>query len=264
MTLVIGIAAVVAGCAGEDAVGPGASLPSREGVVAWVDDGDTIEVEVSGEDVEVRLVAVNAPDQGECHADQALDHLVGTLRDRTVRLEVVGEDQFGRALAHVFDGRRHVNLEMVELGLAIASTPDEADPYAGAILEAEEEAFRSGFGLWAAHACGDDPLPAAVIEPERSNVDPDGPDDSRLGDETVAIYNMGPETIDLSGWHIRDESTRHRFTFPPSTELGPGERLVVASSDPGWDPGQSAIWNNDGDMALLQTPEGNVVSRWRY
>jgi endonuclease YncB( thermonuclease family) len=264
--MVIAVASVIAGCAGEGAGDQpqGAGLV-RDGVVTRVDDGDTIEVEVSGQAVEVRLVAVNAPDRGECFAERSLNHLIETVRDHVVTLEVVGEDQFGRTLAHVFEGERHVNLEMVDLGHAFASTPEEDDPHAEAILRAEEEAYSSGRGLWAIDACGSEhPAPEVMIDPDRSDIDPDGPDASRLDDETIAIRNDGREALDLSGWIFRDESTRHRFTFPPGTTIAPGERVVVASSDPGWAPGRGAVWNNDGDMALLQLPDGTVVSRWRY
>lgn len=266
MTLIVAVASVVVGCAGDE-VGepPPVTELVGDGVVTWVDDGDTIEVEVSGQEVEVRLVAINAPDQGECFAERSRNHLVETLLDHVISFEAVGEDQFGRTLAQVFDGGRHVNREMVDLGYAFASTPDEDDSRAGAILKAEEEAYSSGIGLWAEDACGrGDTIPKATIDPNRSNVDPDGPDESRLDDEIIAIVNNGPETLDLIGWIVRDESTRHRFTFPSHTMLEPGERVTIASSDSGWEPGQSAVWNNGGDMALLQLPDGTVVSRWRY
>lgn len=269
MTLVIGMALIATGCVdgGSGDLVTLASEPASDsgGSVTWIDDGDTIEVELAGEVSEVRLVAVNAPDQGECFAETSLDYLMETLRDRPVRLQVMGEDQFGRTLAHVFEGDRHVNAELVEMGLVFASTPEEDDPYSGVILDAEQRAYESGIGLWADDACGSEQqLPNAVIDPHRSDIDPEGPDDSRLDDESIAILNSGRETIDLTGWILRDESTRHRFTFPTVTTIGPGERVIVASSDTGWDPGDKPVWNNDGDMALLQLPDGTVVSRWRY
>lgn len=267
MTLVVGLASVIVGCGGggsspDSSTGPVGDGPV--GVVTWVADGDTIEVEVADELIDVRLVALNTPDQGECYADQAQDHLVETLRDHTVRLEIVGEDQFGRTLAHVFDGDRHVNLELVTLGLALASTPGESDAHGEAIPEAEEEAYTSGRGLWAATACGTDgPIPRVVVDPDRSVVDPEGPDDENMGAEMIAIVNDGSQPIDLTGWIVRDESTRHRFTVG-GLALDPDETLTIPSSDPGWDPGDSPVWNNDGDIVVLQLPDGTVVARWRY
>jgi endonuclease YncB( thermonuclease family) len=235
------------------------------GDVSWIEDGDTIEVETGQGTLVVRLVAVNAPDRGECYADSGLDHLIDTLRGRTVGLEVMGEDQFGRTLAHVFDGDRHVNLELVIMGLTLASTPDGGDPHRSAILGAEQTAYEEGAGLWSADACGSEgPVPEVAIVPGRSVIDPAGPDEENMGGETLVIENEGAEAVDLTGWILRDESTRHRFTFPPGVMIDPGQGLEVASSDTAWEPGDSPVWNNSGDMALLQLPDGTIVARWRY
>ena len=244
-----------------------------EGEVTGIADGDTIEVETVDGAITVRLVAINAPDQGECYYEEALAHLTATLRGNQVGLEVSGRDQFDRTLAHVFLSDRHINLEMVQSGLAIASSPDEDDPYRDEILETEGYAFQAGFGLWSWTACGSEgPTPEVVIASEVSEVDPPGPDDEVLEAEMIEVLNNGTKQVDLSGWTLRDESTRHRFVFGgrpgdpvvPVPVLDPGESFVVTSADTGWEPGGSAVWNNDGDMVLLQLPDGTVVDRWRY
>jgi micrococcal nuclease len=213
----------------------------------------------------VRLVAINAPDRGECLADQARDYLIDTLRGETVRVEEIGTDQFDRTLGHVFVGDRHVNLEMVTMGLALASTPEESDSYRRAILDAEEAAYSNGVGLWAVDACGGSGEPAALsIDSGSSQPDPGGPDGANLGAELIVIRNDGDDAVDLGGWMIRDESTRHRFTFAEGTSIAPGESISVSSDSSGWDPGDGPVWNNEGDMALIQDPAGNIVARWRY
>lgn len=265
------------GGAGTDTTPTGAiEAPANadlSGEVTWISDGDTIDVETGEGTITVRLVAINAPDQGECYSEEGLDHLIETLKGEQVGLEVAGEDQFDRVLAHVFVGDRHINLEMVDSGLAIASSPGDDDPYREAILAAEDAAFQSGTGLWSPKACGHDgPIPEVNIAGELSVVDPPGPDDEVLGMETIHVVNNGAEQVDLDGWIIRDESTRHRFVFGgrPGDQvtqlaaLEPGEAFVVASDDTGWDPGGSSVWNNSGDMVLLQLPDGTVVDRWRY
>lgn len=249
--------------------GPGGATPSiAEGVtgeVIWIHDGDTVDVGTADGTVTVRLVAINAPERGECFADQALDHLVGTLEGATVLIETAGIDQFDRTLAHVFAADRHVNLDMVAMGLALASTPDETDPYRAAILDAEESAYSNRTGLWATDACGDPGEPPALsIDTRASQPDPDGPDEANLHAELIVIRNEGDEPVDLDGWMIRDESARHRFTFAANASIAPGESLAVTSDSPGWEPGDGPVWNNGGDMVLVQDPDGNVVARWRY
>lgn len=233
------------------------------GVATWITDGDTIDVETADSVITVRLAATNAPDREECFYEEALDHLIDTLGDADVTLEVLGTDQFDRTLAHVFEGDRHVNLEMVSTGLALASTPEE-DPHGTEILEAEETAYEDGTGLWSPTACGDSDPSAIEIDAGASVSDPPGPDDEVLDAEYVTIVNLSDDITDLSGWTLRDESSRHRFVFAGQTSIGPGETFRVTSADPGWSPGGGSVWNNDGDLALLQDPEGNIVSRWRY
>jgi hypothetical protein len=235
------------------------------GVVSRVVDGDTIDVTTDGGSLTVRLVTTNSPEQGECLADRALDHLVDTLEGVGVTLEIVGTDQFGRTLAHVFEGSRHLNLEMVELGLSLASTPDTGDSHGSAILKAERQAYETGTGLWAATACGrSGPLPRIVIDIGESSPDPPGTDEEHLVLEAIVIVNEDAVAADLSGWILRDESSRHRFTFPDGIVLGPGERMTINSADSGWFPGDGAVWNNDGDLVVLQDPTGTVAARWRY
>jgi endonuclease YncB( thermonuclease family) len=233
--------------------------------VVWITDGDTIDVVTAEGEITVRMDSINAPDREECYYDEALDHLIDTLKDAMVLLEVTGEDQFERTLAHVFEGDRHVNLEMVFDGMALATTPEEGDRHSREIIEAEKEAFESGTGLWDPNACSEGGATREVsFEPGTSLTDPPGPDEDRLDAEVVAIVNRGGDSVDLSDWMVRDESSRHRFTFAPGSTLEPGQRLAIPSDASGWDPGGESVWSNGGDMALLLDPDGNVVDRWRY
>ena len=227
-------------------------------------DGDTIDVQTNQGEITVRLAGINTPDRGECYAEEARDHLIETLEGEAVLLEVFETDQFGRTLAHVFEGDRHVNLELVEMGVAIGNGLDD-DPYGVDLRVAEDSAFHARLGLWDPRSCGTEAdLPGAVLQPLSSQIDPAGPDDEYLDEEFVVIFNDGSDPIDLSGWILRDESTRHRYRFANGTTLGSGASIAISSADPNWDPGGSPVWNNDGDMALLQLPDGTVVDRWRY
>lgn len=236
----------------------------ESGTVTWVSDGDTVTVSNASGDIEVRFAGINAPEDDECFGDVSRDHLIDTLKDREVELEVIGTDQFGRTLAYVWEGDRNVNLELVKLGLAIATTPDSDQPPGPDFLEAESSAVLHSLGLWGEDACGGGPLPDVVIDVGSSVFNAPGPDDDNLAGEQITIRNDDDKKVNLTGWVLRDESSRHRYTFPNGTRLEPGKSITIESDDPGWDPGGSPVWNNKGDMAMLLNRDGRVVDVWRY
>lgn len=226
--------------------------------VLHVYDGDTFQARTAEGRFDVRLDGLNAPDRGECFHPEATDALVALLDDKEVTMVVSGVDQFGRTLALVRAGDTDINLSLIANGHAIATTPLIEDA-----RELEEAARGQGLGLWGPEACGTGPLEEVLIDVENSVFDPPGPDDQYLDQELVVLVNPGPTSIDLSGWTLRDESSRHRFTMP-DTVLAPGGRLTVTSADPGWSPGGSPVWNNDGDVVMLLDRNGRVVASHRY
>jgi endonuclease YncB( thermonuclease family) len=237
------------------------------GTVSQVHDGDSFDLQAEGGLIEVRMIGVNANERGECFADAALDYLIDKLVDTRVGVEIVARDQFGRALANVWHEEELVNLTLVATGLAIAQTPDPANPHGVSLVAAEETAFESGLGIWSTDACGSaGPLPDVRFDLEGFVVDPPGPDGDRLDDEYVVLANHEVEIVDITGWILRDESSSNRLVFPEASTLAPGERIEVRSGCAGrfsWCAG-SPIWNNDGDMALLLDDAGNFVARARY
>lgn len=264
-TAILGVALVCGAC--NATVPPTAAVTesSRTGVVTRVADGDTIDVELQeGATTTIRLAGINAPELGECYGPEARDYLEDLVEDRKVGLETVGTDLFDRVLGYLLIDGRPVNLEMVAEGMALGMTPEDDDTRGSDILAAEESAYRLGLGLWRAAACGrEDDLPRLVIDGGSSTPNPVGPDQDHLELEAIAIVNEGDETVDITGWVLRDESSLHRYMFAPTT-LGPGATLEVVSSDPGWEPSGDAVWNNAGDIVLLQDQHGTVVDRWRY
>jgi len=164
----------------------------------------------------------------------------------------------------VWAGDSFVNLDLVESGLAIATTPGAGEDEGAILLAAEESAFRAGIGFWDPVGCDQNAGAGVEITIDTSGHDPPGPDDEVLEQEHVALVSNSGGQIDLSGWLLRDESSTHRYRLPPGSVLDPGQVLVVPSDHPGWDPGGSPVWNNDGDMALLLSPGGAVVARQRY
>jgi endonuclease YncB( thermonuclease family) len=231
--------------------------------VSNVSDGDSFRVVVDGDQTEVRLLGINAPERDECFGPESATWLTQTLEGREVGLAVEPEpDQFGRLLAVAVVDQVNVNLEALASGHALVVSVEGVDrePY----VAAEDEARSGSLGMWANDICGASG-PREAIEIFEIDYDPPGPDEN----ETVTIVNNGAESIDLEGFVLRDESSVNRFELP-AVVLAKGELLTVEVSD--CQSGQSAtswcseqpVFNNDGDTALLLDSFGRVVALARY
>jgi micrococcal nuclease len=240
---------------------PGDLIPGR---VERVNDGDSAVVATEDSEVEVRLMGVNAPEQDECHFQDSRDHLTGLIDGESVGLEVISTDQFDRTLAYVWLDELLVNEDLASGGFAIATTPpEEGDPHGEALIAAEEGAYQTRLGLWSEAVCGSVvPVPDITIDAGGSVFDPSGPDDEVLDAERVSLTST--ETVDAGGWTIRDESSQHRCHLAPGTLVTEDSGLIVTSADECWDPGNTSVWNNGGDMILVLDDSGTVVARHRY
>jgi micrococcal nuclease len=230
-------------------------------------DGDTLRVELAGDEERVRLIGINAPERGECLADEA----TRALRDLIAGAEVAlvadrsDRDRFGRLLRHVEADGTDVAAELVRDGLALAQRypPDttRSDGYEGAQRAAQD----AGVGMWAADACGAATGDGEVVI-DALRFDADGDDNLNLNDEWVRIANRGSSAVDLTGWVLKDTSATHRYSFPQGFSLEPDGRVTVRTgcgTDSAtvlhWCNQGSAVWNNSGDTAFLLDPSGNIV-----
>ena len=81
--------------------------------VVEVIDGDTFKTQ-AGE--YVRLANVCAPEKGQTGWVKARDLLAQLVLNRTVTVQVVAHDKYGRAVADVWVGYTHVNAAMRRYG----------------------------------------------------------------------------------------------------------------------------------------------------
>jgi micrococcal nuclease len=250
------------------APGSRGSTVDGDGAVVEVVDGDTVDVELSGGREKVRLIGINAPERGECLAEEAGRWLRDRVGGREVELvaDRTDRDQYGRLLRYVEVDGDDVGAELVRAGLALARRypPDtaRADEYEAAQDDAEE----AGAGMWAADACGGGATGAEVVISE-IRFDADGDDNENLNDEWVRITNGGDSAVDLTGWALKDTSASHRYAFPNGFLLEPDASVTVrtgcgtdTATDLYWCNEGSAVWNNSGDTALLLDPAGGIVS----
>lgn len=240
--------------------------------VTSVTDGDTIEVRVDGISADVRLLGINAPESDECWGPEATAALTDLIDGRNVLLAEGDEDtdEFGRLLRYVYvddpDGPIFINSVMVSLGNAGGLSSGHEHSRRFKTLEAS--AFQSGVGMWGTFVCGDSEGLSAdrpVIRVSDVQYDPDGPDNERLDEETVTIVNEGYGRVAISGWILRDESSRNRMTFPNGTVLAPGESITVVTGCEGGPSGSihwcndGAVWSNEGDTVIVSDTLGNTV-----
>jgi micrococcal nuclease len=122
--------------------------------VKKVFDGDTLMLEDSRK---VRLLGVNTPEvehrnqPEQAGGEEAKRWLTGKLQNRKVRLETDAEatDKYGRTLAHVFtDRKEHINLQLVEQGLATVNIYPPNLLYVDTLVKAERNAQQSRLGIW--------------------------------------------------------------------------------------------------------------------
>lgn len=85
---------------------------SRKEKVIRVIDGDTFET--ASRKKPVRLANVNAPEKGQRGSAKATEALRKMIEGEEVRIETVGRDKYGRAVAKVYKGRESVNKKMKE------------------------------------------------------------------------------------------------------------------------------------------------------
>ena len=233
-------------------------VPIQEtGVVDVVADGDTFRFIEAGasEYTTVRLLGINTPevrgfynknrDEDMCGAVEATDVLSSLLPPgwpvqlRSLRKESVGFD--GRIQRYAFAWNPLTQAYDVDVQAALAGAGlamwftlgDEAAlSYRYRVLTEQAQLERRG--IWNPEFCGPVEQPTANVSViahwnagGNDNADPNG--------EYVIVRNVARESVDISGWLLRDSSLTSWFTFPDGSVLAPNDYRVVhtGSGSPG-------------------------------
>lgn len=269
----------------ESEAGPDAAFiipgDARRAEVRWVHDGDSFDVRFldrpdaadgDREFDEIRLQGLDTPEPGSCFADQARSSLIDLLKGREVMVHADwdggrfsdGRDQYFRLIGDVWLDGQLVNVDRVARGYAIARS--SSGRFDQAIATAQQSARDEGLGMWAASACGGATIAsqsgAEQLTIVSVNADAEGRDDENPNGEWVDIANATSAPIDMTGWTVRDESTRNRFSFPDGFVLSEGTTVRVRSgcgSDTSvelfWC-AETPVWTNTADTAYLLQPDG--------
>ena len=118
-----------------------------KGKVVSIADGDTVTV-LDTEKVQhkIRLQGIDAPEKAQAFGAKSKERLSEKIGEKEVVVKWKDKDRYGRVLGEIYLGDRHINLEMVQDGMAWHykqySNSNE-------LAEAEESARKSEKGLWA-------------------------------------------------------------------------------------------------------------------
>jgi len=126
--------------------------------VLRVIDGDTIEVDLDGDEEHVRYIGIDTPESAipgepvECFGKEAAAANEDLVDGETVRLVFDAErrDRYGRLLAYVYADGTFVNARLVEAGYATTLEIEPNTSRAGRLGRLEAAAGREGEGLWGA------------------------------------------------------------------------------------------------------------------
>jgi micrococcal nuclease len=119
--------------------------------VVSVTDGDTIRVLMpDGTNEPVRLIGIDAPEDGSLLDQEATDYLEELVLGKDVRMvvDVSDRDRFDRLLRYIYVGDLFVNEEMVRAGLAIAKRYKPDIAMASVLEAAQERAEQGALGLF--------------------------------------------------------------------------------------------------------------------
>ena len=116
------------------------------GKVVGVHDGDTITV-LAGEktQIKVRLYGIDAPEGGQAFGNKAKQALSALVFGKTIKLDIVDRDRYGRSVANVHADGNWVNERMVSIGMAWHYKAYSKDPR---LAKAEDAAREKRLGLW--------------------------------------------------------------------------------------------------------------------
>jgi endonuclease YncB( thermonuclease family) len=148
-------------------VAPGVSGSSDDtrtpGVIVRVLDGDTVDVNIAGNEERIRLIGIDTPEpiggyrDAECFGIEASDYTKRMLPVGTrVRLErdIELRDKFDRLLGYIYREQDNlfVNLDLIESGYATDFAFEPNTTYAARFEDAANSAKALNLGLWG--ACG--------------------------------------------------------------------------------------------------------------
>ncbi|MFT6043696.1 MAG: micrococcal nuclease [Porticoccaceae bacterium] len=246
--------------------------------VTDVADGDSFDAREDGEaeDVRIRMLGINTNEPGICHATDASDRLKELIELQDVTLSASDLNLtlgFGRPARFVDKGAMDIGKIMLEEGLAIPY-PNETDRSRNELyLAVAAVAQQAEIGIWDNTACGDGPSQSIPIELQVS-WDAAGDDSENINGEWVDINNLGGSSLSLTGWRLRDPSTRfYEFENGVSVPAEGMLRVYVGEVPEGkaesatekyWGLTSPIYTNEVGQGTFLLDPDNDIRAEFTY
>lgn len=263
-------------------------VPIQEtGIVDVVADGDTIRFIEDGttEYITVRLLGINTPevrgfysknrDEDMCGAVAATNLLKALLPPgwpvqlRSLQKTSVGLDERIQRYAFAWNPQTSaydvdVQAALSQAGLAMWFTiADEAAlSYNYRVMVAQAQQERRG--IWNPMFCGPIEQPNASLS-VIAHWNAEGNDNANPNGEYVIVRNTGIDTVDISGWLLRDSSLTSWFNFPDGSNLVPGDYRVVHTGigTPG-QPNPRDLYVNSPSALLANTAPDRFIGDGAY
>jgi len=141
---------LLAGCSmnGEAPASGGGPQGGETARVVQVIDGDTIDVNLNGQQVRVRYVGVNTPERDQSCYSEARAANSSMVSGQTVTLvrDTSDTDQYGRLLRYIYVGDTFVNEQLIRGGWAEVVVYQPDDQYADDFRRLEQQAAQAGLG----------------------------------------------------------------------------------------------------------------------
>lgn len=119
------------------------------GKVVGISDGDTIKVlTAANEQVRIRLYGIDTPEKAQSFGEKAKQAMAGMVFGKSVEVQTVDTDRYGRTVARVSCDGVDVGGEMVKAGMAWVYRQYCREDVCSQWLAWENDARSSGRGLW--------------------------------------------------------------------------------------------------------------------
>lgn len=230
-----------------------AATTTWQGVAGKDVDGDTVLVDIAGDGkgpVSVRNAGIQAMETGTCHAADASAAMKAMTAGKSVQLSAtVNATNDGRPVRFININGTGLDPQLSSLnaGLVMAVNLNGENARGHQYQLAMERAAMTGKNLWDNDACGTGPQ-QTISTPDmwvKWDLDMSDFDKTGTSSENVKIRNTSTtQTLDLSGWFIRDGSHYAPFKFPAGTTVAP-RGIVTLYVGAGTATKASFFWNRD-------------------